>query len=163
MTDTSNMSSGAPAAAQPKGPSLRVLSQFIKDLSFENPGSVVGEGQPNIDLGIDVSATPHQQGNGLFEVSLKMNAKAAVGDNVLFLTELDYGGIFQLENFPESDMEPMLLIECPRLLFPYARRIISEITRDGGFPPLMIDPVDFVALYQSQKARAAQGTPPPQV
>ncbi len=156
MTDTStpaNPTQGGPA--QP-APSMRVLGQYVKDLSFENPGHAPVQTQPNIDLGIDVGASPHTDGNGLFEVSLKLSAKALAGETTLFITELDYAGLFQLQNVTEKQIEPMLLIECPRLLFPFARRIIAEITREGGFPPLLIDPVDFVALYQAQYRKAAE-------
>ena len=168
MTDTS-----APQApnegqngATPAG--LRVLAQYVKDLSFENPGHSPVQSQPNIDLGIDVGATPHADGNGLYEDSLKLSAKAVADGTVLFITELDYAGLFQLQNVPQAQLEPLLLIECPRLLFPFARRIVAEITREGGFPPLLIDPVDFVQLYQQQYRRAQEAaadsgqTPPVQ-
>ena len=158
MTDT-----GAPQPPvnpqQPQAPSLRVLAQYIKDLSFENPGTQAQNEQMATDLGIDVKATPHAQGNGIFEVSIKLTATAKAGDTVLFITELDYGGAFQLQNVPEQDVEPMLLIECPRILFPFARRIIADITYDGGFPPLRVDPIDFVGLYQQQKAAATSQQP----
>jgi preprotein translocase subunit SecB len=165
MTDTS--APGNPNTPQdPNGakgaaPSMRVLGQYVKDLSFENPGHAPVQSQPNIDLGIDVSATPHADGNGLYEVSLKLSAKAAADGKIMFICELDYAGLFQLQNVAEDQLEPMLLIECPRLLFPFARRIVAEITREGGFPPLLIDPVDFVALFQAQirRAAAAQATP----
>lgn len=156
MTDTSAPENPTPGQQPASQPSLRVLGQYVKDLSFENPGHPPVQTQPNIDLGIDVGAAPHADGNGLFEVSLKLSAKASSGDTVLFISELDYAGLFQLQNVPENQVEPMLLIECPRLLFPFARRIIAEITREGGFPPLLIDPVDFVALYQQQYRRAAE-------
>ncbi|OYW83785.1 MAG: protein-export chaperone SecB [Hyphomonas sp. 32-62-5] len=161
MTDTSAPANPTPDDKGPAAPSLRVLGQYVKDLSFENPGHPPVQAQPNIDLGIDVGAAPHADGNGLFEVSLKLSAKALAGDTTLFITELDYAGLFQLSNVTEKQVEPMLLIECPRLLFPFARRIIAEITREGGFPPLMIDPVDFVQLYQAQYRKAAEraGTP----
>lgn len=156
MTDTSAPGNPTQGAGTANPPSLRVLGQYVKDLSFENPGHPPVQSQPNIDLGIDVGAAPHADGNGMFEVSLKLSAKAVAGETVLFITELDYAGLFQLQSVPENQIEPMLLIECPRLLFPFARRIIAEITREGGFPPLLIDPVDFVALYQSQYRRAAE-------
>lgn len=155
MTDTSTPENPTPGEQPATPPSLRVLGQYVKDLSFENPGHPPVQGQPNIDLGIDVGAAPHVDGNGMFEVSLKLSAKAVSDDTVLFISELDYAGLFQLQNVPDAQVEPMLLIECPRLLFPFARRIIAEITREGGFPPLLIDPVDFVALYQAQYRRAA--------
>lgn len=156
MTDTSAPGNPTPGDRPANTPSLRVLGQYVKDLSFENPGHPPVQSQPNIDLGIDVGAAPHADGNGMFEVSLKLSAKAVAGETVLFISELDYAGLFQLQNVPENQVEAMLLIECPRLLFPFARRIIAEITREGGFPPLLIDPVDFVALYQQQYRRAAE-------
>lgn len=156
MTDQSAPGGPAPSQPQPSsGPQLRALSQFVKDLSFENPGNQVADGRPNIDLGIDVSATPHKQGNGIYEVSLKLNAKAHTEEQTLFLLELDYGGLFQVIEMAETEAEAALLIECPRMLFPFARRLIADITREGGFPPLLIDPVDFVQLYRSQKQREA--------
>jgi preprotein translocase subunit SecB len=143
------------------GPQLRALSQFVKDLSFENPGNRNSEGRPNIDLGIDVSAQPHEQGNGIYEISLKLNAKAHTEEATLFLIELDYGGLFQCVGMSEEETEASLLIECPRLLFPFARRMIADVTREGGFPPLLIDPVDFVQLYRQQKQREMQDGAPP--
>ena len=132
MTDASAPQNPQPQGTPPQAPAMRVLGQYIKDLSFENPGVGPVQAQPNIDLGIDVGATPHADGNGLYEVSLKLSAKATAEQAVLFICEL-------------------------------ARRIIAEITREGGFPPLLIDPVDFVQLYQSQYQRAAaegDQTPP---
>lgn len=158
--ETSNPAGAAPvqgAAQAPAAPSIRILAQYIKDLSFENPG-VRGDPQtqPNIDLGIDVNAVAHEDGNNIFEVSVRIQAKALSGENVLFLLELDYSGIFQLDSFKPEEMEPALLIECPRLIFPFARRVISDVTRDGGFPPLLVDPIDFRNLYLSQKQRQQQ-------
>jgi len=154
---------GGPDTQTGTQPQLRALNQFVKDLSFENPGNSGPETRPNIDLGIDVSAIPHEQGEGIYEVSLKLNAKAQAETTTLFVIELDYGGLFQVQNMGEADTEAALLIECPRLLFPFARRVIAEITREGGFPPLLIDPVDFVQLYRSQKQREAReaGQAPP--
>ena len=154
MTDTPDMATQPAANPQPTGPSIRVLSQYIKDLSFENPGNSVSE-QPNIDLGIDVGAVP-KDGDNVFEVTLKLRARAGTQDTALFLLEMDYSGQFQISGFGEADLEPILLIECPRILFPFARRIISDVSAEGGFPPLRIDPVDFAALYASQRQRAAQ-------
>ncbi len=146
---------GTQPPAAPQGPSIRVVSQYIKDLSFENPGITSPQTQPNIDLGIDVGATAHAGGENLYEVSLRMQAKALAGEKVLFMLELDYAGLFQLQSFKNEEMEAALLIECPRQIFPFARRIISDITRDGGFPPLLVDPIDFRALYITQKQRQA--------
>ena len=157
MTDTSLPPGDAP---NPSVPALRVISQFVRDLSFENPANRPLEEQPNIDLGIDVGATPHANAKDAYEVYIKLSATAKTGDITLFMCELDYAGMFQLQGVPENQVEPMLLIECPRLLFPFARRIIAEITREGGFPPLLIDPVDFVGLYQSQRQQGGAGTKP---
>jgi len=160
--DQSAPAGNQPVAPAPQGPNIRVVSQYIKDLSFENPGITNTQAQPNIDLGIDVGATAHAGGENLFEVSLRMQAKALSGESVLFMLELDYAGLFQLQNFKNEDMEAALLIECPRQIFPFARRIISDVTRDGGFPPLLVDPIDFRALYLTQKQRQAAapaGTP----
>ena len=160
MSDTSD---AAPQPQQPTGPSLRVLNQYIKDLSFENPGVRVNE-QPNVDLGIDVQARPQNQQDGVFEVILKLNARAGTQDHALFLIELQYAGMFQVRGASQADMEAMLLIECPRLLFPFARRIVADLTQEGGFPALRIDPVDFTALYrqQRQQGTAAQAAGQPQ-
>ena len=137
----------------PAGPSIRVLAQYIKDLSFENPGNSV-QGQPNIDLAIDVGAKPQGDDGKTYEVTLKLNARAGTSETALFLIELDYSGVFQVDGFQSNEVEPILLIECPRILFPFARRIISDISAEGGFPPLRVDPVDFAGLYQTQKQRA---------
>ncbi|WP_084422118.1 protein-export chaperone SecB [Henriciella litoralis] len=157
MTDTPDM---ATQPQQPTGPSLRVLNQYIKDLSFENPGARVNE-QPNVDLGIDVQANAQNANDGVFEVVLKLNARAGTAETTLFLVELEYAGMFQIQGASQSDAEAMLLIECPRLLFPFARRIVADLTQEGGFPALRIDPVDFTALYRKQRAAAtAQGAAP---
>jgi preprotein translocase subunit SecB len=149
--------SANPGTQAPAAPAINILAQYVKDLSFENPGvSGGGQVQPNIDLGIDVGATAHKDGNNIFEISIRVQAKAQVEQEVMFLLELDYAGMFQLNGFKAEEMEPVLLIECPRLIFPFARRVISDITRDGGFPPLLIDPIDFRNLYLSQKQRQQQ-------
>ena len=141
---------GQPTGQQ-SGPTLNVLAQYIKDFSFENPNSPnslrARENSPNINIGINVTA------NGLsptdYEVVLKLDAKAMDGQEVVFNAELLYAGIFRAQNLPEQALKPTLMIECPRMLFPFARQIIAEATRNGGFPPLMIDPVDFARLFQS--------------
>ena len=146
----------------PKAPSLRILTQFIKDLSFENPSytdSARSTKPPNIDLGIDVQARTISQDT--YEVTLNFSARAVnESEDVVFIAELAYSGLFQMANITEADRAPFLLIECPRMIFPFARRVLADITRDGGFPPLMLDPVDFANLYRAQMAKraaAAQG------
>lgn len=136
-----------------------INAQYVKDLSFENPGapeSLVSKGKaPKIDVSVDIKV------KGLhgksYEVDLLISASAKSEDKTVFLVELSYGGVFTVD-VPEKEKEPMLMIFCPGMLFPYARRIISDATRDGGFPPLMLDPIDFASLYyqHSQKAAANQ-------
>lgn len=142
---------------------IRVLAQYIKDLSFENPGlfgAQAGNGAPEIELGIDVRVEPGPPAEKIFAVELKLSARAKRQDAIVFIVELVYAGVVQLQDAKPEDAEPMLLIECPRLLFPFARRIIADITREGGHPPLMIDPIDFVGLYKQQRQRAAEAAEP---
>jgi preprotein translocase subunit SecB len=137
-----------------QGLSLVVNAQFVKDLSFENPRApaslVASKEAPQIDVNVNVNA--RNLSEGVFEVTLAIRADARIGDEPAFITELVYGGVFTVMNMPEDTLRPILLIECPRLLFPFARRIIADVTRDGGFPPLFINPIDFVALYRRQFA-----------
>lgn len=146
----------------PQGPQLRILAQYVKDLSFENPGAPDtlrgGQKAPGIDLTIDVAA--RTMAEDAFEVMLNISAKATREDEtVVFIAEMSYGGLFQMTGLSEADREAFLLIECPRLIFPYARRVLADATRDGGFPPLMLDPVDFAGLYRSQLAKRAAAAP----
>ena len=133
-------------------PSLIVNVQYVKDISFENPrapASLMGSKEPpKIDVNVNVNA--RNLSEQTYEVSLTIRADAKSGEETAFVTELVYGGVFTLANLPEEALRPTLLIECPRLLFPFARRIIADATRDGGFPPLFINPIDFVALYRNQ-------------
>jgi preprotein translocase subunit SecB len=140
---------------------LRVLAQYVKDLSFENPSTNLGgapnTASPSIDMGIDVNARTINDGEA-YEVDLRIGAKATRGDEVMFITELVYSGVFQFINVAPEDVEPLLLIECPRLLFPFSRRLLAEVTREGGYPPLLVDPIDFAALYRTQqREREAAG------
>lgn len=135
-------------------PPLQLNIQYTKDLSFEVPGApeifVTLREQPRVDLSLDVQARPVPGGTNTFEVSLQIRADAKVGETPCFIAELAYCGVFTL-NVPEEQVEPVLLVECPRLLFPFARNILADITRDGGFPPVMLAPIDFVALWQSRR------------
>jgi len=144
-------------AGQQAGPSLNVLAQYIKDFSFENPNSPnslrARDNSPNINIGINVTANSLSQTD--YEIVLKLDAKAMDGEETVFSAELLYAGIFRAQNIPEQALRPTLMIECPRLLFPFARQIIADATRNGGFPPLMIDPVDFARLYQSNQGEEA--------
>ena len=137
-----------------KAPSLNVLAQYIKDLSFENPHAPHSlrprEKSPEISININVNANPLSETD--FEVELKLEASAGEGADAMFSVELIYAGVFRLTNMPQEAVAPAILIECPRLLFPFARQVVADATRNGGFPPLMIDPVDFAALFQQRMA-----------
>jgi preprotein translocase subunit SecB len=154
-----------PAGPQAGQPSVAVVAQYVKDLSFENPGApgslMAKQRQPNTNISINIQ--PRPVGDNQYEVELKIDARAVEGDKVLFAVELVYAGTFRVANIPPQDIGPLTLIECPRLLFPFARQIISDCVRNGGFPPLLIDPVDFVSLYRQRMAyeqqRAAQQQP----
>ena len=149
---------GAPEQGQPAGPGFRILAQFVRDLSFENPrapDSLRIEGKPAIDLGVELNAQGRP--DGLFEVELRLTVKATTDTMTVFAVELVYGGLFALSGVSEQDIEPMLLIECPRYLFPFAREIISSATADGGFyPPFQLDPIDFAAIYIARQQQIAQ-------
>jgi len=142
----------------PEGPSIRVLAQFIRDLSFENPRAPDSlhstQNQPAIDLGVEMSARGRI--DGLFEVDLKLTATAARDNEAVFHLELVYGGLFSITGVAEADIEPVLLVEAPRYLFPYARRIVSDMTSEGGFPPFLLEPLDFASIYAQRKAAAQQ-------
>ena len=144
---------------------MSVLAQYVRDMSFENmvaqKGLTGGDVQPDIQVAVSLDARKRAQDHQFDIVTkFKVTSKNKVNGDTLFLMELDYGGIFHVEGVPEDQLHPFLLIECPRLLFPFVRRIISDVTRDGGFPPLNIDTVDFLALYRTelQRRSAAQVT-----
>lgn len=142
-------------------PTLNVLAQYTRDLSFESPGapqSLAGGRAPNININVNVSAKPLSETD--FEVELKLDVKASHDSNIVFNIELSYGGVFRLLNIPTENIQPILLIECPRILFPFARQIVATASRDGGFPPLMVDPIDFAALYRQRVAGQAQANQP---
>lgn len=153
MTDVAQP--GGQAPTEPQGPFFRVLAQFVRDLSFENPRapeSLRLEAKPEIDMGVEMNA--RGRSDGLFEVDMRLSVKATSNEGPLFQIELVYGGLFQLGGFTEADYEPMLLIECPRYLFPFARQIISACSADGGFyPPFLLEPIDFAAIYAARKAQ----------
>ena len=156
--DQSGQANAAGAAdATQNGPQIGLLAQYVKDLSFENPNSpatLQSEERPQIDVTINVNA--RRVGDEGYEVELKISITAKQADKNAFIVELVYAGLFGIRNMTDENLEPFLLIECPRLIFPFARRIVADATRDGGFPPLMLDPVDFGYLYQQQRT-AQQG------
>lgn len=133
-------------------PALAVLVQYTKDFSFENPNAprslAPQEQAPNIQIQVNVNA--QQLAETDFEVTLSLEGSAGEAAAILFKFELEYGGVFRLQNVPQQDVQPMVMIECPRLLFPFARQIVADAVRSGGFPPLFIDPIDFFMLYRQK-------------
>ena len=138
---------------------MQVLGQFIKDLSFENfaaRDSKQGAGTPNIDVKINLDASKRsQQDQYNSSIKITVESKESNTEENIFLLELDYGGIFKIENIPDDQLHPFLMIECPRMLFPFVRRVIHDITRDGGYPPLNLDAIDFMAMYRAEVNRLA--------
>jgi preprotein translocase subunit SecB len=158
MTDIDAGAGALEGFQDAEGPGIRVLAQFIRDLSFENPRAPetlrAGPTQPQIDLGVEMNARGRD--DGFFEVDLKLSARASRDDGPLFIVELLYGGVFQITGVSGEDIEPLLLVECPRFLFPFARRIIADVSGDGGYPPFLLDPIDFAAVYAARKAESGQ-------
>lgn len=142
-------------------PQVGVLAQYVKDLSFENPHAprsmAPSAQQPAINVQVNVEAAPMSETD--FEVTLKIEGKAESQGMLLFGFELVFAGIFRVQNVAPESLQPLVLIECPRLLFPFAREIIATATRNGGFAPLLLNPIDFVALYR-QRMASAQASPP---
>ncbi|MEE4209527.1 MAG: protein-export chaperone SecB [Parvularcula sp.] len=143
-------------------PSMRVLMQYLKDLSFENPGAPqtlgAAQAQPSMEVGVDVNA--RGLGQNRYEVELSCSATAKRDDNVVYVAEVNYAGLFEIHNVPQDRLEMVLLIDAPYLLFPFVRQIVAQSTRDGGFVPLLLEPLDFAGMYQQQRAaRGDQGVP----
>ena len=138
---------------------ISILGQYIKDLSFENPTPAqtiqkLSTEQPSMNINVNLNA--QQMGDDVYEVDLKITATALSGEDTAFVAELLYSGLFGIKNLPEDQLQPFLMVEAPRQIFPFARRILSDITRDGGFPPLMLEPIDFAKLYHQQIQAAAE-------
>ena len=157
MSDTPE--NGA-AAAQPAQVKSRVMAQYIRDMSFENilaQKGVSGDAQPEIQVQVNLDARKRTAENQ-YEVITKLNitSKTKEKGDPLFVLEIEYAGVFHVEGVPEDQMHPYLLIECPRITFPFLRRIVSDVTRDGGFPPLNLETIDFLALYRSELSRRAE-------
>jgi preprotein translocase subunit SecB len=163
----SETTSSPQPTAQPVQP-LTVNIQYVKDLSFEVPGApqiyTQLRTQPQVSINLDVQARRVTEGQSVFEVAIMIRAEAhdgppqsngqtAVPAPTVFVAELTYAGVFTLQGLPDNAIEPVLLVECPRILFPFARNILSDVTRDGGFPPVLLQPIDFVALWQSRRAQ----------
>ncbi|MBT5074559.1 MAG: protein-export chaperone SecB [Kordiimonadaceae bacterium] len=138
---------------------ITILGQYIKDLSFENPTPAqtiqkLATEKPTMSINVNLNA--QQAGEDIYEVDLKITATAKSNEDTAFVAELLYSGLFGIKNLPEDQLQPFLMVEAPRQTFPFARRILSDVTRDGGFPPLMLEPIDFASLYHSQLQQSAQ-------
>ena len=149
---------GGNGEAPAGGPGIRILAQFIRDLSFENPHAPdslnLGPAAPQMDVGVEMNARGRP--DGFFEVELKLTTAAMKDGSAIFHCELVYGGLFQINGVPEGDVELVLMTECPRYLFPFARQIVADLSSQGGFPPFMLDPIDFMAIYMSQRAQGGE-------
>lgn len=150
-----------PAAAGTRTSSqaqLGVLAQYVKDLSFESPGApqtLQGPGEnPQLQIGVNVNAGP--RGDDLYEVIVHIEARAKSDVGVIYNVELDYAGLFRIKNVPENLLQPVMFVDCPTLIFPFVRRVIADVVRDGGFPPLMLDPIDFSGLYAQNAGKGEQ-------
>ncbi|MEM8787035.1 MAG: protein-export chaperone SecB [Pseudomonadota bacterium] len=153
MAETDTAAPAAPTE-QPARPRMQIVAQYIRDMSFENVAVQKGakvDGTPEVQVQVALDARRLEEGN--YEIVIKMKVESKGGDATVFLLELEYGGRFKIDNVSDQQLHPFLLIECPRMLFPYVRRIIGDITRDGGYPPLNVDNIDFLALYQQDLAR----------
>ena len=155
----STTNGGPPEDPQPQ---LNVVAQYIKDFSFENPNAprslTAGQEPPQIAIQINVTASPMTESD--IEVVLNLEGKAETGGSLMFSFELAFAGVFRIRNVPQESLNAIVLIECPRLLFPFAREIIATAVRNGGFPPLLLDPVDFVSLYLHKMAQMQPAEPP---
>ncbi|WP_420557406.1 protein-export chaperone SecB [Roseovarius sp.] len=168
MAEQENGAAKSDAPATQAGPRMNVLTQFIRDLSFENALAQRGTGgdvNPDVQVAVNLDAKK-RSADHQYEVMLKLvvTSKNKGTEDTLFLLELEYIGVFHIENVPDDQMHPFLLIECPRMIFPFARRIVSDVTRDGGFPPLNLETIDFVQLYRNEIMRrqaAAEEKPTP--
>ncbi len=164
--NTTESSGDSAIRAQPTGetsaPQIRIQSQYVKDLSFENPGApdslVAAPEAPDIKVNVEVQARPLQNDN--YEIGLRITASGKNGQTTLFMLDLTYGAVCLITGVPKESIQPVLLVECPRMLFPFARRVLSDATRDGGFPPLMLNPIDFLALYRQQHQNQIVGETP---
>jgi preprotein translocase subunit SecB len=152
---------GTAASGEPQAPptQIQVVGQFIKDLSFENPNiaKLIGGPGENPNLKLEVNVNGQRMGPDLFESAIDFRAHATSKIGTIYIFEIVYAGLFKIQNIPEAALEPFLLINCPSLLFPFLRRLAADITRDGGFPPLLLDPIDFAALYMRRQQEQAAG------
>jgi preprotein translocase subunit SecB len=163
MSDQGN---GADAANETQQVKMDVLTQFVRDLSFENVLAQQGTGgevSPDVQVGVSLSPKKRQQENQ-YEVVVKLNisSKNKGTEQQLFLLEMEYAGVFHVEGVPDDQLHPFLMIECPRMIFPFIRRIVSDVTRDGGFPPLNLENIDWIKLYRNELARRQSASEDPE-
>ena len=155
MAENETATFGEPAAnGEDTAPVAGVLSQYVKDFSFENPnapGVYQSQTAPAIDVQFNIGSG--QVGEDVYEVVLKIDIRAQAETQVAFVVDLSYAGLFALRNIPADQLDAFLLGEAPRLLFPFARRVLADAVRDGGFPPLMLEPIDFGGIYLQQRAQ----------
>ena len=169
MADTTNgadkgAENGASPAAAAAAPRLQVVTQFIRDMSFENIAAQKGVSSKNApEIKVQVNLDAQKRGEDQYEVALKVVVDSKVEGTQVFILELDYAGRFVIQNVSAEQLHPLLMIECPRLIFPYVRRIVGDVTRDGGYPPMNLDTIDFVALYRAEieRRQAAEASQTP--
>jgi len=158
MADTDQAGTDGGQAEQPESAQISINAQYVKDLSFENPNAPQSlaqqDGQPQIRVNVDVQA--RNMAENVYEAALHITATATRGEDTVFVVETVYAGLFTLQNIPPQNHELVCLVECPRLIFPFARRVVSDAVRDGGFPPLFLEPIDFVDLYRRNRPMAQE-------
>ena len=164
MAESQDAGNGKPATGAPgQAVQVRVLGQYIKDLSFENPNvdKLLSNPPEKPNLRVEVNVNAAKFGDKAYESNIHFKAEATSNEAVIYDMELSYAGLFQIEGMPQESLEPFLLVNCPALLFPFLRRLVSDITREGGFPPLLLDPIDFASLFiaRKQKERQKSGQP----
>lgn len=160
MADTANSANGPTQPGAGQNVQVRVVSQYIKDLSFENPNieRLLGGPGENPNLRLEVNVNAKKMGDDLYESAVEFKGSASSNAGTIYEVELVYAGLFQVQNMPAQALEPFLLINCPSLMFPFIRRILADLTREGGFPPLFLDPIDFGALYVQRQKQAEAPT-----
>jgi preprotein translocase subunit SecB len=162
-SDSSNGNVGTPAAAAQPAVQVRVVGQYIKDLSFENPNVrkllEPQREQPQLRVEVNVNAT--KMAERMYESAIQFKAEASSKAGVIYDLELAYAGMFEIQGIPDQALEPFLLVNCPALLFPFLRRLVADLTREGGFPPLLLDPIDFGALFMQRQQQAQVPTQTP--
>jgi len=163
MTDTAepNGAHGGDGAAAPARPHVQIVAQYVRDLSFENIAGQKGNlNTPQPQISVNVATDGREIAPDRFEIVLKIHATAKAGEETIFIVELDYAAIVEVKNANQQVRQIILLVEMPRMIFPFARRVLADVTRDGGFPPLLLEPVDFAAIYQREAQRRAAAQEP---